>query len=179
MLGTRDPYVPCIMVPRQVPMESCDFSPTLYTFDTVVAKPAHVLRSTSSGKHAARGRQRGTAAAKAPRARPCRVRRTRSGRSGHAVDWLGTRQDGRRESGRVKSHGGCFFIGGRIRQDLDIIQCTPCPCRQIEKRGGLRRDFCLLIPQDWPAFPSDLQLCPTHESKSSSMAKPQSGMVAF
>jgi hypothetical protein len=118
--------------------------------------------------------------AKAPRARPCRVRRTRSGRSGHAVDWLGTRQDGRRESHQgVKSHGGCFLIGGRIRQDLDIIQCTPCPCRQIEKRGGLRRDFCLLIPQDWPAFPSDLRLCPTHESKSSSMAKPQSGMVAF
>ena len=72
-----------------------------------------------------------------------------------------------------------FFYGGRIRQDLDIIQCTPCPCRQIEKRGGLRRDFCLLIPQDWPAFPSDLRLCPTHESKSSSMAKPPKEWLLF
>ena len=44
VLSTRDPNIPCTMVPRQVPLESCDFSPTLYTFDTVVATPARVLR---------------------------------------------------------------------------------------------------------------------------------------
>ena len=44
VLSTRDPNIPCTTVPRQVPLESCDFSPILYTFDTVVATPARVLR---------------------------------------------------------------------------------------------------------------------------------------
>ena len=66
VLSTRDPNIPCTTVPRQLPLESCDFSPTLYTFDTVVARPARVLRCVEREARGTRATTRYNKA-KAPR----------------------------------------------------------------------------------------------------------------
>ena len=66
VLSTRDPNIPCTTVPRQVPLESCDFSPILYTFDTVVAGPARVLRCVEREARGTRATTRYNKA-KAPR----------------------------------------------------------------------------------------------------------------
>ena len=66
VLSTRDPNIPCTTVPRQLPLGSCDFSPTLYTFDTVVARPARVLRCVEREARGTRATTRYNKA-KAPR----------------------------------------------------------------------------------------------------------------